>query len=151
MDTPGSSHMQALQTRYRGVTDTMQQLGVRIDEQRQDGMKLVLRATAPSEDAKNKVWDAIKQGHPNWQTDLVCDIRVEAHAAAPAAAANLAPGGAAGAQGQRSYTVQKGDTLSKIAQQFYGHANEYKKIFEANKNILSDPDKIQVGQKLVIP
>src|SRR4051812_3274117 len=120
MDQPNSTHMQALQTRYRGVTDAMQQSGVRIDETRQDGMKLVIKATAPSEEAKNKIWDLVKQSHPSWQADLVLDIRAEAKAAAPAAAAGLAPGGAAGAQGQKTYTVQKGDTLSKIAQQFYG-------------------------------
>jgi len=51
----------------------------------------------------------------------------------------------------KTYTVVSGDTLSKIAQKFYGKAGEYMKIFEANKNQLSDPDKIQVGQELVIP
>jgi nucleoid-associated protein YgaU len=51
----------------------------------------------------------------------------------------------------RSYTVQAGDTLSKIAKQFYGSANEYPKIFEANRDKLANPDKIQVGQELVIP
>jgi hypothetical protein len=139
MDAPNSTHMQALQTRYRGVTDAMAQQGVKIDETRQDGMKLVIRATAPSEDAKNKIWDLIKQSHPAWEADLVCDIRVQP-GAAPAA------GG-----GGRTYTVQKGDTLSKIAQEFYGHANQYNKIFEANRDKLKDPDHIQVGQTLVIP
>ncbi|WP_019671666.1 peptidoglycan-binding protein LysM [Psychrobacter lutiphocae] len=49
------------------------------------------------------------------------------------------------------YTVKSGDTLSKIAQEVYGSANEYNKIFEANKPMLSDPDKIYVGQVLRIP
>jgi len=47
--------------------------------------------------------------------------------------------------------VQKGDTLSKISKQFYGDANKYKKIFDANKDQLKDPDKIQPGQVLRIP
>ena len=47
--------------------------------------------------------------------------------------------------------MQKGDTLSKISKQFYGDANEYKKIFDANKDQLKDPDKIQPGQVLRIP
>ena len=49
------------------------------------------------------------------------------------------------------YTVKKGDTLSKISKQFYGDANAYKKIFDANRDQLKDPDKIQPGQVLRIP
>ena len=49
------------------------------------------------------------------------------------------------------YTVVKGDTLSKIAKQFYGDANSYQKIFEANKPMLTHPDKIYPGQMLRIP
>lgn len=49
------------------------------------------------------------------------------------------------------YTVEKGDTLSKIAKQHYGDANKYQQIFEANKPMLSDPDKIYPGQVLRIP
>lgn len=49
------------------------------------------------------------------------------------------------------YTVVKGDTLSKIAKQFYGNANDYMKIFEANRPLLSHPDKIYPGQNLRIP
>ncbi len=49
------------------------------------------------------------------------------------------------------YTVVKGDTLSKISKQFYGDANDYQKIFEANKPMLTHPDKIYPGQNLRIP
>lgn len=49
------------------------------------------------------------------------------------------------------YVVKKGDTLSKIAEEHYGDANLYPQIFEANRDILKDPNKIQVGQKLRIP
>lgn len=49
------------------------------------------------------------------------------------------------------YEVKKGDTLSKIAREFYGDAKLYTKIFEANRDILSDPDKIRPGQRLRIP
>ena len=49
------------------------------------------------------------------------------------------------------YTVKSGDTLSKIAKQHYGDANRYSAIFEANKPMLSDPDKIYPGQVLRIP
>lgn len=49
------------------------------------------------------------------------------------------------------YTVKKGDTLSAISKQVYGNANEYNKIFEANKPMLTHPDKIYPGQVLRIP
>jgi len=49
------------------------------------------------------------------------------------------------------YTVVKGDTLSKISKQHYGDANKYMRIFEANKPMLKDPDKIYPGQVLRIP
>ena len=49
------------------------------------------------------------------------------------------------------YLIQKGDTLSKIAKQFYGDANKYPKIFEANKEVIKDPDLIFPGQKIRIP
>ncbi len=51
----------------------------------------------------------------------------------------------------RTYTVKSGDTLSAIARQFYNDASQYMKIFEANKNLLSSPDKIAPGQVLTIP
>lgn len=49
------------------------------------------------------------------------------------------------------YTVKSGDSLSKISQEMYGNANDYNKIFNANKPMLEDPDKIYPGQVLVIP
>lgn len=52
---------------------------------------------------------------------------------------------------QQTYVVQKGDTLSKIANDYYGDARLYTKIFEANRDLLSDPNKIKPGQKLRIP
>lgn len=51
----------------------------------------------------------------------------------------------------RTFTVKSGDTLSAIARQFYNDASQYMKIFEANKSILSSPDKIAPGQVLTIP
>jgi nucleoid-associated protein YgaU len=61
-------------------------------------------------------------------------------------------GGAGGAgKTERTYVVQSGDTLSKIAKQYYGDAGKYMDIYNANTDKLSDPDKIQVGQELVIP
>jgi hypothetical protein len=106
--------------------------------------KLFLRAIAPSEEAKNKFWDQIKLVNPN-ADDITADISVDSSRAMGAAA-----GGGQGGGGQ-TYEVKGGDNLSKISKQFYGDSNEYMRIFYANRDKLNDPDKIQVGQQLVIP
>ena len=49
------------------------------------------------------------------------------------------------------YVVESGDTLSKIAKRYYGDAMQYPRIFEANREVIEDPDKIFVGQKIRIP
>lgn len=51
----------------------------------------------------------------------------------------------------RTYIVKKGDSLSKIAKEFYGNANQWKKIYEANRDKIKDPNLIQIGWELVIP
>ncbi len=51
----------------------------------------------------------------------------------------------------KMYEVVAGDSLSKIASREYGNASEWKRIYEANQDILKDPDKIYPGQKLKIP
>ena len=49
------------------------------------------------------------------------------------------------------YTIESGDSLSKIAKQFYGNAMDYPKLFEANKEVIEDPDLIYPGQKIRVP
>jgi nucleoid-associated protein YgaU len=61
------------------------------------------------------------------------------------------PAGAAAAPAAKTYTVKAGDTLSAIAKAHLGSANAYMKIFELNKDQLSDPDKIKPGQVLRLP
>ena len=60
-------------------------------------------------------------------------------------------GSAADAATSRMYVVQAGDSLSKIAKKFYGKANSWNRIFEANKDVIKNPDIIQPGWKLQIP
>jgi len=110
-----------------------------------EGDKLLIRASAPSADMKNRVWDQIKLVDPSF-SDLIADIQAPAAAAAAAAA-----GGPTSTPAARTYTVQAGDNLSKISKQFYGDANKYMKIFEANKDKLTDPDKVRAGIELIIP
>lgn len=66
------------------------------------------------------------------------------------ASSGIAPG-VTHAVEKRTHTVKKGETLSHIARHYYGRAGEYKKIFEANRNQLSDPDEIREGMTLQIP
>ena len=61
------------------------------------------------------------------------------------------PAGAPGGTGARTYEVRSGDSLSKIAQRFYGDANQWPRIHEANRDQIKNPDLIHPGQKLVIP
>lgn len=130
-----------LKQKYGSVLRLIEQQGIRLQNLHVQDNKLFIKGTAPTPEAKNRVWDQIKLVDPGY-SDLVCDLMSEpstqAHAAAPSA-------------GGQTYTVQSGDTLSKIAKQYYGDANAYMEIFNANKDQLSDPNKIKPGQKLVIP
>jgi nucleoid-associated protein YgaU len=99
--------------------------------------KLYWTGTVKTEDEKNEIWAAIKT-IPSWKEDVVADIKV---VGGPAAAAPAA----------KTYTVKSGDTLSAIAKSQLGSAGDYMKIFEANRDQLSDPDKIKPGQVLKIP
>ena len=66
-------------------------------------------------------------------------------------AAGDAPGELGGTGAGQYYEIKSGDTLSAIAKQFLGDANAYPKIFEANREVIKDPNKIFVGQKIRIP
>jgi LysM repeat protein len=105
--------------------------------------KLYFKGTVASENEKNEIWTAIKT-IPTWKNDVVADIQVTGGGGQKATATATATAG-------RTYTVKPGDTLSKIAKDQLGNANDYMKIFNANKDQLSDPDKIKPGQVLVIP
>jgi nucleoid-associated protein YgaU len=107
---------------------------------------LFIRGVASSEEAKNKVWDQIKLVDPKY-ADLIADITVAESSRDRTQAAGAGIGGGQ----QQTYTVQSGDTLSKISKQFYGDANQYMRIFEANRDKLDDPNKIRPGQQLTIP
>ena len=106
--------------------------------QDRDG-KLHFNGTVTSEAEKNAIWDAIKTV-PDWRNDVVADIQVVPK-----------PGVSAPVSSMKTYTVKKGDTLSKIAKEYLGDANDYMRIFDANKDQLTDPDMIKPGQVLKIP
>jgi nucleoid-associated protein YgaU len=142
-----NQRFEQLKQKYQSVVNAMNQHQVRLQNLHMQGDKLFMRAEAPSEEAKNRVWDQIKMVDQKY-SDLTADITVNQQAAPKTQTAGAALGGG---QESRRYTVQPGDTLSRISRQFYGDANQYMKIFEANRDKLRDPNLIQPGQELVIP
>jgi nucleoid-associated protein YgaU len=96
--------------------------------------KLHFKGTVATEAEKNEIWAAIKT-IPTWKNDIVADIQVTGP---PPAAA-------------KTYTVKAGDTLGAIAKEHLGNAGAYMRIFELNKDQLTDPDKIKPGQVLRLP
>jgi len=137
-----------LKQKYQPVQNAMAQHQVRLQNLNMQGDKLLMRAQAPSQDAKNRVWDVIKLVDPT-ASDVIVDITVQESAQAPRT--QTAGASVSGGQATRTYTVQPGDSLSKISKQFYGNASEYMKIFEANRNQLDNPNTIRPGQQLIIP
>ena len=82
---------------------------------------------------KNKIWDKIKEVGGQSPTDFKADIRTETK------------------DYYHIHKVESGDTLGKISKEYLGEAGKYMEIFNANKDQLSNPDLIQVGQELKIP
>ncbi len=121
-----------LREKYNHAIQTAKGLHMEGSADERDG-KLYFKGTVKTEDEANKIWDAIKTV-PEWRAEVIAEIK----AAAAAAAA-------------RTVTVKAGDTLSKIAKEHLGDANKYTAIFNANRDQLSDPDKIQPGQVLKLP
>jgi nucleoid-associated protein YgaU len=128
--------LEALKAKYDPALKEIQKQGVRVQNLHIQDNKLFIRGAAPSEAAKGYVWTAFKNVDPT-ASDLLADITVDTSLPQPAQS--------------QTYTVKAGDSLSKISKQFYGNANSYMKIFEANRDQLSDPDKIKPGQVLKIP
>ena len=127
----------AVREKYQSLIDLANRGGVSNLQVSEEGDVLHVSGTAPSEAAKQQLWDEYNRIDPDMRSgDLVLNVEVG--------------GGGAGTWGEdeESYTVKSGDTLSKIGQH---HGVAWRDIFEANRDQLDDPDKISVGQKLRIP
>jgi nucleoid-associated protein YgaU len=135
-----------LREKYNHAIGVAKQLRMDGAAEERDG-KLYFNGTVNSEDEKNQIWNALKTV-PDWKKEVVADIKVRA-AARTTPQQTSTPGAATTAA--TTYTVQAGDTLSAIAKRFLGNANSYMDIFNANKDQLTDPDKIKPGQVLKIP
>jgi len=123
------------------------------------------------EEAPEKITAYIEEDNPG-VSDLQVDVKDgvvtlagEAESAEALEKAMLMAGNVAGVSEVRSdsvvapaatekveyYEIVSGDTLSAIAQKYYGKASAYPRIFDANREVIKDPDKIYVGQKIRIP
>ena len=144
MQRTDMDRLEELKSKYNSVLDLIKQKGVHLTHLHVQQDKLFMQGTAPSEAIKNDIWNQIKAIDSSY-SDLTCDLTIDPSLPQPQAASSPA------ASGSRTYKVQPGDTLSKISKDFYGDANKYQQIFEANQDKLESPDKIRVGQELVIP
>jgi nucleoid-associated protein YgaU len=131
------------------------------------GDTVVVEGSVPDQDTREKaillignvegvahVDDRLRVGPPTLAPSATAGTGSGAPLAGAGGASQSVAKHSAGGNGgwsSKTYTVQKGDTLSEIAQKMYGKANKYPIIFEANKPMLKDPDKIYPGQVLRIP
>lgn len=124
----------ALIEKYQSLIDMANQLGISGLNVMENNGVLNIEGVAGSAEAKQQLWDEYGRLDPEYRSgDVVMNIS--------------APEGS-GSGGGQTYTVQAGDSLSKIGSH-YGVS--WQKIFEANRDKLSDPDKIRPGQELTIP
>jgi nucleoid-associated protein YgaU len=124
--------LEQLKQKYAPVIATIQEFeeyGATLDGVDLAGEQLHLKGTVPSQVVANRVWDVIKQVDPTF-SDLKHEI--------------VTTGGA-----EQPYTIKSGDNLSKISKLFYGNANKYMQIAQANG--IADPDKIKAEQQINIP
>ena len=120
----------SLQEKYQSLIDLANSSGISgLNVTEGDGF-IKIEGSAPSAEVKQRLWDEYGRLDPDYRSgDLVLNV------SAPEAA-------------QNTYTVQSGDSLSKIGSK---HGVSWQQIFEANRDKLNDPDKIYPGQELTIP
>ncbi len=123
----------SVKAKYQKVLDLGEKLNVKDGRVEEADGKLKVWGTVDCQYEKDLLWDTIKAIGGENPTDIMADIRV------------------ANSGYYAKHTVQKGESLSKIAQHYYGDMMKYKAIFEANRDILNNPDLIHPGQVLVIP
>ena len=132
-----------LKRKYQAALTVADREGIEFSNMDVRDDRLYIKGVAPSLAARTHFGDQLKLADPA-ESDVVAEIDIrEAQAQAAAVGGATAPA--------VTYTVKSGDTLSKISREQYGSPHEYMRIFYANRDKLSDPDKIQVGQQLTIP
>lgn len=123
----------ALQEKYKSVLALAQELNLQGFNVSEDAGKLKLSGTVNTQYEKNKIWDKIKEVGGEGQIEVSADLKV------------------LNTEYFHLHTVESGESLGKISKHYYKDANKYMQIFNANKDQLTNPDMIKVGQKLKIP
>ena len=119
--------------KYQHVLDLGQTLNIQDGDVKVEDGKLKIWGTARTQYEKDLLWDAIKKAGGDSPQDIMADIKV------------------ADTSVYTRHTVKSGETLGKIAKQYYGNPSKYQAIFEANRDILKNPDLIHPDQELIIP
>lgn len=122
-----------MKAKYQKVLDLGEALNIKDGNVVEENGTLKVSGTARTQYDKNLIWDAIKEIGGSSPTDIKADIKV------------------ADVSVYHRHTVKSGETLGKIAKQYYKDAMKYKEIFAANSDILKNPDLIHPGQELIIP
>jgi nucleoid-associated protein YgaU len=123
-----------LQTKYQSLLELANSNGWQYSLSGGEDGVLHIDATVPDEGAKQQLWDKYNEIDPDYQSgDLILNVSV---------------GGAAAGGGANTYTVVAGDNLTKIGEK-YGLS--WQQIYDANRDIISNPDLIHPGQELKIP
>ncbi|REG85983.1 LysM peptidoglycan-binding domain-containing protein [Winogradskyella sediminis] len=122
-----------VRAKYQDVLDLGEKLNIAEGNVEEVNGQLKVWGTAATQYEKNLIWDKIKEIGGEEPTDIMADIKVADESV------------------YARHTVSSGETLGKIAKQYYGEPGKYQKIFEANTDILKNPDMIHPGQELVIP
>lgn len=123
----------SVQAKYQRVLELGEALGVQNGSVVEENGVLKVAGTVKTPYEKNLMWDVIKSIGGDAPADIIADIN-------PATSEYF-----------HKHVVTDNDTLSKIAKHYYGDMMKYPQIFEANRDILNNPDVIHEGQVLVIP
>ena len=123
----------SVKAKYQGVLNLGEQLGIKNGDISEEGGVLTIKGEANTPYEKNLIWDKIKELGGENASDVKASISVTDSSV------------------YHKHTVKGGESLSKIAKQYYGDAMKYKEIFAANSGVLSNPDVIHPDQELVIP
>ncbi|NKI26372.1 LysM peptidoglycan-binding domain-containing protein [Arenibacter sp. 6A1] len=123
----------SIKTKYQEVLNLGQALEIKNGDVKEEDGVLKIKGEANTQYEKNLLWDKIKEIGGEKPSDIKANITVADESV------------------YHRHTVQKGESLSKISKHYYGDPMKYHKIFEANSNILKNPDVIHPDQVLVIP
>jgi LysM repeat protein len=122
-----------MKAKYQAVLDLGESLNIQNGNVTEENGVLKVKGTAKTQYEKNIIWDKIKEIGGDNPSDIKANISVADESIF------------------HRHTVKSGETLGKIAKQYYGNASKYQDIFKANSDILKNPDLIHPGQELIIP